>query len=162
MGSSFVKHDGRTAVLRNPLSSGPSPHFSPDRRHDTGAAHSVPEPRRSPLRGRSQHGLTGWRHRDDRRASLDGRPPKFDDRTWLYDDRCRLQAQLVDHRRQAEGGQRAIEPPVDGVGVVVEVECVAEFTVSLRSVVGLAETGAASALQVAVEAGDFLPRAGSL
>ena len=83
--------------------------------------------------------------------------------TRLHADRCRLQTQLVDYRCQAEGGQRAIEPPVDGVGVVVEVERVAEVHREvLGSVVGLAEAGAAGALQVAVEAGDLLPRAGGL
>ena len=56
-------------------------------------------------------------------ASLGGRPTEIGDRARLLDDeRCRLQAQLVEHRRQAEGGQRAIEPPVDGVDVVAEVE----------------------------------------
>ena len=101
--------------------------------------------------------------------SLNGRLPEFGDRTRLHDEtrlhdnRCRLQAQLVDHRRQAEGGQRAIEPPVDGVGVVVEVERVAEVHREvLGSVVGLAEAGAAGALQVAVEAADLSPRAGGL
>ena len=69
-----------------------------------------------PGEGRPQHSLTAAGAAPIVDASLIGRP-EFDDRTRtigdtrLHDDRCRLQAQLVDHRRQAEGGQRAIEPP---------------------------------------------------
>src|SRR5467141_1917903 len=57
-----------------------------------------------PGEGRPQHSLTAAGAAPIVDASLNGRPPEFDDRARLHDDRCRLQAPLVDHRRQAEGG----------------------------------------------------------
>jgi hypothetical protein len=69
----------------------------------------TPVPAGAPGEGRPQHSLTAADAAPIVDASLIGRP-EFDDRTRtigdtrLHDDRCRLQAQLVDHRRQAEGG----------------------------------------------------------